>query len=645
MKKGILILVATISTLGSFGQSKEVGNLMMEGIPEIASHLKERMNQYQNTRSSGFSGFDPSSNNLMISTRFGETNQVHFIDHPGGARKQITFFKEPINGGSFCPVAEKSGFIFSKDKGGNEFAQLYWYNLKTGNHELITDGGRTQNSLAAWSEKGDQFITISTRRNGKDYDLYLSHIDKPKEAKLILQEGGSWNVLDWSPDAKQLIVINRISANKSFIHILDIGTGKLTHINPSKEDIAYTEAIWTSDGKGIYIVNDEKTEFQTLKYYDLNTKKFTSISTFINWDISDVVKNKDRTKFILNVNENGYSKLYEFNPTNKSIHSIEGLPNGIISGVRFNQKSGELGMTINSPQTPGDVFTYNLENKKLTQWTFSEVGGLDNTKFTVPTLIHYETIDMAGKSKREIPAFYYKPEKSIGKLPVVINIHGGPEGQSRPSFNSFTSYLTNELGVAVISPNVRGSSGYGKTFLKMDNGFLREESVKDIGALIEWIAKQPELDASRICVMGGSYGGYMVLASMVHFNDKLKCGIDIVGISNFVTFLKNTEDYRRDLRRVEYGDEREPKMFEFLTKISPTNNVDKITKPLFIIQGLNDPRVPASEAIQMRDKVKEKGGDVWFLMAKDEGHGFRKKNNSDFMQWSVVSFLEEKLIK
>ncbi|MBA3900765.1 MAG: S9 family peptidase, partial [Bacteroidetes bacterium] len=344
MKKTTLFLAAAISAFGVFAQSDKLpGNLVIEGIPEIPAQLKERMNQYQNTRSSSLSSFNPGNSSMMISTRFGETSQLHLVDHPGGARKQITFFKEPISGGSFCPLPERNGFIFSRDQGGNEFAQLYWFDLKSGSQELISDGGRTQNRLAAWSEKGDQFITISTRRTGKDYDLYLSHVDNPKEAKLILQEGGSWSVLDWSPDAKQLLVINRISANKSFIHILDIASGKLTQINPSKEDIAYSNGTWTADGKGIFIVNDEKTEFQTLKYYDIANKKFTSITASIPWDVSGVANNKDRSKFILNVNENGYSKLYDFNPINNIITPLEGLPIGIISGVRFNQQTGDLG--------------------------------------------------------------------------------------------------------------------------------------------------------------------------------------------------------------------------------------------------------------------------------------------------------------
>jgi dipeptidyl aminopeptidase/acylaminoacyl peptidase len=202
-----------------------------------------------------------------------------------------------------------------------------------------------------------------------------------------------------------------------------------------------------------------------------------------------------------------------------------------------------------------------------------------------------------------------------------------------------------ELGVAMLYPNVRGSSGYGKRFLTLDNGFKREDSVRDIGAFLDWIARDAGLDTSRVAVMGGSYGGYMTLASLMHFGDRLRCGVDIVGISNFLTFLKNTQDYRRDLRRAEYGDERDPAMAEFLAKISPANHADKIKQPLFVAQGLNDPRVPASESEQMVKAIRNHGGQVWYLLAKDEGHGFQKKRNADHVFYSTVLFVQEYLLR
>lgn len=625
-------------------EKKETGSLVLESIPEIPAPLIERMNQYQNTRSAGLGSWTPDGNGMLMLTRFGETAQLHQIDFPGGARKQITFFKEPISGGTYCPDKTYPGFMFTRDAGGNEFSQLYWFDVSTGKYERISDGGRSQNSLPLWSNKGDRFITVSTRRNGKDYDLYVASMKDPKAATIIVQQGGSWSPLDWSPDDKKLVVENYISITKSFLHVVDVETGKLEPLNPSSEDISYGGAWWSADGKGIFLVSDQGSEFRTLKYYDLGTKKITDITGNIPWDISGGTIDPSRTLIAFTTNENGISKLYQLNTTTKKFTEVPGIPTGVIGGLKFHPEGKQLGFVLNTSQTPSDIYSVDLTSSKLSRWTYSEVGGLNNSAFTVPTLITYETFDKVNGKPRKIPAFYYKPQKASGKLPVVIAIHGGPESQSLPTFSSFISYLTSELGVAVLSPNVRGSSGYGKTYVKLDNGDKREESVKDIGALLDWIAKQPELDASRVAVYGGSYGGYMVLASMTHYNERIRCAIDVVGISNFVTFLQNTEDYRKDLRRVEYGDERDPKMKAFLEQISPANHVDKITKPLFIIQGQNDPRVPASESEQMKEKMKAKGDKVWYMLARDEGHGFRKKNNVDYMQWAIVMFLQENLI-
>jgi dipeptidyl aminopeptidase/acylaminoacyl peptidase len=646
MNSKLIIFLASICiSLSAYSQQKEIGNLVAEGIPEIPPALAERMNQYQNTRSAGFLDWHPSGSYMLMTTRFGETAQLHTLDHAGGARKQITFFKEPVGSGTFCPDTSYKGLMFLKDVGGNEFSQLYWFDITSGNYDMVSDGGRTQNSLPLWSNAGNRFIYTSTRRNQKDYDLYLSSMKNPKEAKLILQLGGAWSAVDWSPDDKKVLVHLYVSANKSSYYILDLENLKTEQINPSEEDISYSGAAWSADGKGIYIIDDYQSEFKALKYYDIVTKKFTPITTSVPWDVGGLTINKSRTKLAFSINENGFSKAFLLDSKTKKYSSINNLPAGLIGGIQFKPGDAEIAITINTPQSPGDIYTFRFSDNKLTQWTFSEVGGLNTQIFPKPELIQYETFDKVDGKKRKISAIVYKPNTVKGKLPVIINIHGGPEGQSRPAFNSFNTYLTHEMGIAVILPNVRGSTGYGKTFLKMDNGYKREESVQDIGALLDWIATQPDLDPSRVAVWGGSYGGYMTLASMTHFNERLKCGIDVVGISNFVTFLKNTEPYRTDLRRVEYGDERIPEMNAFLEKISPSNNVQKITKPMFIIQGANDPRVPKSEAEQMKKKLQDKGNIVWYLLGKDEGHGFRKKTNIDYMQWVVILFLQEYLVK
>ena len=377
----------------------------------------------------------------------------------------------------------------------------------------------------------------------------------------------------------------------------------------------------------------------------LATGQLNYITNDIPWDIEEFTVNAQRTQAAFIANVNGYGQLYIMNMKDNTYTKVNDLPIGQISGIDFHPTKDELAMVMNTAQTPGDVYSYNLNTSKITRWTNSEVGGLDSSTFPEPELIHYETFDEVDGAKRKIPAFIFRPKNKKGPFPVVILIHGGPEGQYTPRFSSFNAFLVNELGVALIAPNVRGSSGYGKSYLKLDNGFKREDSVKDIGQLMNWIGNQSDLDDDRIAVYGGSYGGYMVLSSMFNYNDRLKCGVDIVGISNFVTFLENTEEYRRDLRRVEYGDERDPKMREHLISISPTSHVEKIKKPLFVIQGANDPRVPASESEQMVKSIRENQGKVWYMLAKDEGHGFRKKENRNRMTEAIALFLKEHLLK
>ena len=640
----ILIVIVLFSFI-SFPQQierKEIGNLVIENIPDIPQSIKDRMFQYQSTRSASFQDWLHNDKGMLISTRFGETAQIHLVEKSGGARKQITFFNEPVGGASICPDKSKNVFLFSKDIGGGEFYQIYSFDLNTGKFKMLTDG-KSSNGGANWNNKGDKFSFFSTKRNGKDWDIYIYDLNNPDNPQMILSEGGSWTAVDWSPDDSKLLVRKSVSANESYYYIFDLTSKKLTQINPTDEIISYGSAVFSKDGKGIFYSSDQNNEFKKLRYYEISSGKEKVITEKIDWDVESIKLNKKGDLLAFTVNENGLSKLYLMETKDFKYQQVKSVPIGLIGGVSFNGNGDKIALTINTPSSPSDVFVLDVRSQSLERWTYSEVGGLNSENFITPELIFYETFDEIDGKPRMIPAFIYKP-KTKGPHPVVIDIHGGPEGQARPSFNPVNQYYAVEMGIAVIEPNVRGSTGYGKTYLQLDNWYNRENSVKDIGKLIEWIEKQPDLNKDRIAVTGGSYGGYMVLASMIHFNEKIRCGVDIVGISNFVTFLNNTADFRRDLRRVEYGDERIPEMKEFLLKISPTTNAHKITKPLFVVQGLNDPRVPYTEAEQIVEAVRKNGTEVWYLLAKDEGHGFRKKSNRDFYIWSEVLFFEKFLL-
>ena len=643
----LLVLALLVPVIGSAQEKverREDGNLVIEGIPEIPQAVKDRMFQYQNTRGAGVRGWAADGSGIYIGTRFGETSQIHFVKKPGGARSQITFFNEPVGGASVCPDNTKKGFLFGKDVGGGEFYQIFWFHVPTAKYTMLTDG-ESRNGGFSWSNKGDRFVYYTTKRNGRDWDLYSSTIEKPEEAQPVLEEGGVWFPMDWSPDDSKLLVGRYVSANESYGYVLDMASGELEQMNPSEKKIAYGGSIWSADGKGIFFSSDEDTEFQHLRYYDLDKKKQKILTEKIQWDVQGMSISHDRGTLAFTTNEGGITKLYLMDTERMKYKPVEGFPVGSIGGLAFSPDDTKMALTISTPSSTGDVYVLDLADMSIERWTYSEIGGLDTESFAKPELFHYETFDKVDGKQREIPAFIFKPTTGDGPHPVLISIHGGPEGQFTPYFSATYQYIINDLGIAVIAPNVRGSSGYGKSYLKLDNWEKREDSVFDIGALLDWIEKQPDLDKSRICVYGGSYGGYMVYAAMIHYNDRLKCGIDVVGISNFVTFLENTKEYRRDLRRVEYGDERIPEMRELLTKISPTTNAHKITRPMFIVQGFNDPRVPASEAEQMLAAIRSNGGEAWYLLAMDEGHGFRKKSNRDYMMYSMMMFLEKYLLE
>jgi dipeptidyl aminopeptidase/acylaminoacyl peptidase len=442
-------------------------------------------------------------------------------------------------------------------------------------------------------------------------------------------------------DDSKLLLQEGISVNENRLYITDLQSGNKTRLIPGKDERStFVGIAFSKDGKGVYLLTNKESEFNRLAYYDITAMKLNYISSAIPWDVEYAELSKDGAKLAFVTNENGISKLRLLTTATNQITHVPGLPTGIIEGISWSGDSKSVGITLVTYMSSADIFEYNTTTKKIIRWTESELGGMDASALQEPTLISWKSFD--GKS---ISGYLYKASsKYSGKRPVIINIHGGPEGQSRPAFLGRSNYYLNELGISIIYPNVRGSTGYGKTFVDLDNGMKREESVKDIGVLIDWVATQPDLDKDRIMITGGSYGGYMTLAVSYLYSDKIRCALDVVGISNFNTFMKNTEAYRRDLRRVEYGDERDPKMTAFFESIAPLNHTDKIKKPLFIVQGGNDPRVPYTESIQMKDKIKQNGGIVWFLMAKDEGHGFRKKNNLDFQFYSTIAFIKQFLI-
>ena len=608
------------------------GPLRFEDIPPVDADLAARLDRFQQIRSAGFHGFvgGKDSRGLFISTRFGEVSQLHEVNGPGAARTQRTFAPEPVASVVAHPHDPDKALVV-RDVGGNEAYQVFLWDRTTGQTSLLTDG-QSRHGSAKWSDDPSQptrYAYTSTERNSKDYDLYVRSLGGEPE---LVYEGSGYHGLAAFSDVHDVVLLHRyVSITRSSLHQL-LPDGTLKRLTPTGE-VSIGSAVLGPDGRTAYVTSDHEGDFLAPYALDVPTAKLTRLPVDLSWDVVDLAVSNDGRTLALTANERGWQRLYTFDLRKQRLSKPTSLPDGMVSGITFDPHDPRrLGLALSGPDRPGDVWTLDVRRDRATRWTHSETAGLTPSDFVTPRTLTWTSFDGL-----ELDGFAYDPD-GPGPHPVVVLIHGGPEAQSRPYLSGWAQVLARE-GIAVVVPNVRGSRGYGKTFVALDNVMKREDSVRDIGTLLDWIATQPQYDADRVAVRGGSYGGYMVLASMIHHGDRLRGGINVVGISHFVTFLENTKAYRRDLRRVEYGDERDPEVRAFLDEISPLTQASRIQGRLFVIHGANDPRVPVSEAEQIVAAVRERGETVWYLRAENEGHGFRKKANRDTAQVLEVQFL------
>jgi dipeptidyl aminopeptidase/acylaminoacyl peptidase len=629
----VLALAAAVPALAQSVERREMGNQILENVPVAPASIREGLARYQNARSAVFDDWLPGGG-MVIATRFGNTNQLHLVAAPGADRSQITFYDEPVAAAHTLPDGK---ILFSKDTGGDEWFQLFVRDAD-GKTVQLTETG-TRNGSPAWSKDGAILVWSRSTKGSGDADVLMRDPSAPGGAKVIHKGQGQVSPVAVSPDGKTVLLGRYLSINESRYSLLDVATGKLTEFNPNKAKVAYSGGTFTPDSKSVLVLSDEGSDFARLVQIDVANGKKVSLSGERPWDVEEFALSDDGRILAYVVNEDGYSKLIVQDFRTRRALPQPTLPAGVVSGLVFSADGSKLGFSLATPTAASDAWSWGVTDAKLERWTASELGGLDPKALASPELVRYPSFD-----KRSIPAFVYRPKLAAGqRAPVIIDIHGGPEGQSRPTFNAFHQHTVAELGAAVIVTNVRGSSGYGKTYLNLDNAEKREDSVKDIGALLDWIKTQPDLDPNRVVVYGQSYGGYMSLAVMTHYSDRLAGGIERYGISNFVSFLQNTEAYRRDLRRAEYGDERDPKMLKAFETISPMNSVGKISKPMLVMQGWNDPRVPKSESDQVVAKLRGQGVETWYVQFKDEGHGFLKKANNDRRREVETQFLQKVL--
>jgi dipeptidyl aminopeptidase/acylaminoacyl peptidase len=614
-------------------------NLETIGVPPHSRELVASIEPFNHFRDAVLQDWEPGRRALLMTTRFGSLPQLHQVSAPLGTRRQLTFLSNRVAAARVNP-ADAREVVIQTDRDGDEFFQLELLTPSTPRPRLITAGGRSRHQDAVWSPHGGLLAFSSTARNGRDADVLVMDPRRPGSQRIVVQGGEdqTWRPASWSADGTQLLVVLVRSAVANELHVVDVDTGRRDKLGPENPSAGYFLPRFEPTGRAVFLVSTADGDRRTLMRLDLATRRRTRVHPDLQWDVEDLAVSDRHVAYV--ANEDGVSVLHVRTHPDHAEVVLPPLPKGVITHLRWRRDAPEVAFTLAHARSPGDVYSVTVGTSRLDRWTLSETGGLDASTYSEPDLVRWTSFD-----GQTISGFYYRPPaRFAGPRPVIVLIHGGPESQSLPTFRGNFNYFLNELGIALVLPNVRGSAGYGSAFLNADNGMKREDAVRDIGAVLDWIATRPELDAGRVMVTGGSYGGYMTLGTMMLFGDRVRCAIVIVGISDFRTFLERTEAYRRDLRRAEYGDERDPAMRAFFERIAPLTHASRFTKPMFIVAGRLDPRVPWQEGRQMFDALQANDVPSWFLVAEDEGHGFAKRENQEYLFAASVEFVRRFLL-
>jgi len=607
--------------------------VLLDGTGAVPDDIRQRLLPYLDSRRTRLAGALPGRRTFLALTRLGRSPQVYSVDVPRGPLTQLTSEPEPIEQVSYFTASAPS-LLYRTDMKGNERFQLIRLGLDDARRALLSDGVSRHGSFSI--APGSSAVAFTGNgRSEADMDVYLTDGRSRASTRLLLARQGQWIAGAWSVDGKRMVLREYLSTEHSALHILDVASGELMPVAPSAHPSVYREGRFSADDEKIYFTSDRDGDFVQLYELELASGDLRSITRDIPWDVENIAL--WGTQLAFTTNEDGASTMRVYDTGKRSMRKVRGVPEGIVSSFRFADGGKLLAMTIARPTEPDDIYTVELATGKLERWTTSQPG--DSRRFVVPRLVRIPSFDGL-----EIPAYLYRP-RGDGPFPVLLWMHGGPEDQYRPSFDPIIQYFVVERGIAVIAPNVRGSDGYGRRYRSLDNASLRLDAVRDVGSILDWIAARTDLDADRTGIYGVSYGGYMVLASLVEYGDRLAAGCDVVGLSSLVSFLEGTGAYRRDARCAEYGDERDETMREFLHSISPLTNAARIRSPLFVAHGANDPRVPLGEAEQIVKAVRDGGNEAWYMVAPDEGHGFRKRRTRDTFYQLMAAFFEKHLLE
>lgn len=614
-------------------------DLVIDGIPPVPASLAREVLRYSGAYGLPLAGWNPAKREVWLKGLTSSATYLSRVEAPGGQPQNFIYVPQGLAYDVYLqPQARR--FVFNVDNAGDERFRFYLYDLASKQVSALTEG-RSRDTEPVWSCAGDRIVYSSAQPDAEGVSLYVMDPLAPSGKRLFVRStGGYLKAYDWSPDDRRIVYADFSSNAASRLWSADAASGKTALLTPGESEAYYDEARFSRDAKGLYVLTDRDSDTRRVAYLSLGSGDFKYLTTG-KWDVETFAVAPDERTIAFVRNEDGVSRLYLLDLAKGTETRADGIPAGVISDLTWHANSLDLAFNLRSPRAPRDVYVFNKQSGRAERWARSANGQIDLDKLAEPELIRWKSFD-----EREISGFLYRPPATFaGKRPVVIDIHGGPQEQYRPEFSYEHNYLLNELGVAVIYPNVRGSNGFGKAFARLDDKLNREDSVRDIGALLDWIKTRPDLDAERVMVQGASYGGYMALSVAVKYSDRIRCAVSEYGISNLATAMDTNEGYDRLIQRAEFGDERDPKAREFLERISPLRNVNRINTPLLVIHGAQDTRVKVGEAESIVRAVKQRGVPVWFLLARNEGHGFTGQSSFAYRLYAKALFAKQFLLK
>jgi dipeptidyl aminopeptidase/acylaminoacyl peptidase len=615
-------------------------NVKAEGVPGIPAALADAVGRYGEFRTAQLLAWHPTDRRILISTTFGNVPQIHEVRTPGGARTQLTFYRDGITGGAWFEPKGKY-FVFRKDMArGGESMQLFRFDPAAGSAVLLTDG-KSRNGDPVWATASERIAYDSTRRDGKNRDIYVMNPSDPSSDRLLAQLEGNWRVLDWTADDRQILVMETVSSStETYLWTIDVNTGGRQPITERADGkVLWLDAKFSADGRSVLALGDRGEELPRLWRRKPGSKQWKPVS--LDGAAVETFEESPDGRFIALVDDrDAVSNLAILDTHTGQRRRIASLPPGVISKVAWHPKSGELAFVFAGARTFSDVYSLRPGSEVPERWTTSEVGGANPE-----SLPEAETISWKSFDGLSIPGVLYRPPaRFTGPRPVIINIHGGPELRERPRALGRSNYFRNEMGIALIYPNVRGSIGFGRTFESLDDGRKRGDAVKDIGALLDWIATRPDLDKTRVMVTGASYGGYLSLLAAIEYGDRIRCVFEGFGMSDLVTFLESTDESRKADRNVEYGDPSDPATREFLASISPLTHVSRLKMPVFIAQGARDTRVPLSQSETLAAALRRNGSPLWYVVYTDAGHLQFTNATNNYNMYAWIMFVQKYLL-